>query len=44
MRFMPTPLGGKEATMKTPSFFAEHAMRITFTLALVAALCSVLLA
>jgi hypothetical protein len=44
MRFMLTALVGKEKIMRTSSFVAEHAMRITFTLALVALTCSLLMA
>jgi hypothetical protein len=44
MHFMPPLSGGQEMIMRTQYFLAEHAMRITFTLALLAAACSVLVA
>jgi hypothetical protein len=44
MRFMLTALVGEETVMRTQSFAAEYAMRITFTLALVALTCSLLMA
>ena len=44
MRLTLTPLVGRETVMRTNAFVAEHAMRITFTLALVALTCSLLMA
>jgi hypothetical protein len=44
MHFKLPSSGGQEMAMRIQFFLAEHAMRITFTLALLAAACSVLVA